>query len=239
MNKLIKIYPKITKSFTKIVDIKKTAQFHLRNISAIRQAISEINPTMTTASHSSVLLENLAFLTKTIIYQILLVSLPRSPQLQILLLFCTELCYLVLLIANYSRYKHLKTVILFVAKLPMSIFLMLILILSAIFSISESIERRRGARKANPPMYSLQAIGVVLILGSVVVEYILLIYKLYLSIWAYFKKAKKGEGDTAQLNEVRPMPEEIQSEKGDRRRRNGILVLPCGGGEPKLLELPK
>ena len=225
MAEILKLRPRINKFYRKEIDVKKTAKFHKRNIPAIGQSISEIKPTVETASKLPVLFEKFLFLTKTIIYQILLVSLPRSPQMQILLLFSTELAYLGLLITNYYRYKHLDSVVLFVAKLPLSIFMMLILILSAIFSISESIEKRRGARKASPPSVVLQVTGMVLILASVGVEYILLIYKLYLSVRAFLKKKKKRKGVTkGHKGKVRPLSTEsgriqgIEPERVDPKR---------------------
>ena len=246
MTEILKIYPKFTQDYTKKINLKKTAKLHTRNNPAIKQAVSELTPTTTTASHLPPLFENLAFLTKTIIYQVLLVSLPRSPQLQIILLFCTELSYLALLITNYRRFKHLKSVVLFVAKLPLSVFLLLILILCAKFSIWESIERRKGTRRASPPSSGLQIVGVALILGSVVVEYILLIYKLYLSLRDFLRKKKKGEGSKSEKRgKVRPASarlggiEEIPAEGINHRTNKLSKAHSVEGGDSKPLELPK
>ena len=246
MTSLLKIHPKITDKYTKKINIKKTANYHKRSNPAIKQAISELNPTTNTASHLPVLFEHLAFLSKTIIYQVLLVSLPRSPQLQIVLLFCVEVSYLTVIITNYRKYKHLRSLILFIAKLPLSAFLLILLILAGKFSFSETIEKRGGARRAVPPSVGLQMIGVVLILASVVVEYFLMFYKLFLSLREVLSKKKNSVGvkkgsdgkiRTAEdgLGGIEHIPAE-----GVNRRRNAVFVAPGQNGDgSKPLEMPK
>ena len=218
MAELFKINKKIRKKFTKRVDIKRTAQFHKRNTPAIRQAISELNPTISMVSTYTVLLEDFSFLSKTIVYQILIVSLPRSPQLNILLILIIEVSYLALVIMNYYRYNHLRSGVLFAAKLPFSIFLVLILILSAKFSISQGIERRGGVRTAVRPSKGLQITGVLLILGSVMAEYILLVLKYYLTIRDFCKK-KKGGVESA-TNKVRSADADVAA-SGLKRQESG------------------
>lgn len=137
-------------------------------------------------------LTNVIFTLRMIIFQILIISMPQLPGLQVILMMLVEIAYLIFNIVCYKKFKHFKNIAVFLSKVVQSIF---VLILFIVFTVINSINSNPNGSLVGGISQGIQGFGIYLIFLAVIIEYCIMalniIITVYLLICKFLEKKKK------------------------------------------------
>lgn len=181
----------------KVVDVRRTCLFVSENSIVSQYCLGEFqyNPDILGPDHSLVRLNSFAYISRTCIFQILIIGLAQTGGVCAIGLLLVEFSYLFFTMRNYVKYKFLKNRLLLVNKLLESLFLVVILSLMLTFC------KNNPYKTANVDPQK-QKIVIYLIFTAVILQFLLALVILGYHIYSLLKlkKLKKNSQNETSLN---------------------------------------
>ena len=183
--------------FVRVIDVKRTIDHNRLNQAVINHLTSDLKTDKKVVSRLVNTSSNLVFLTRVLVYPIVLVSLPNSPHVQLGLLCGAELSYFFFILSTYCRFKHLKLCYMFLSQQILSFFLLMFLGLCVKLTVS-GYGRAPQTVDSRAISFNEQLFGISLIVLAVVTEYIFLLVRIVVKVYEKYRdyvQRKKNLGD--------------------------------------------